>query len=324
MNNTLAHTPVLLEEVLSYLQPVDGEVYVDATFGAGGYTKAILDAADCTAIALDRDVSAHEFAEKLRSEYGDRLVFKRASFANLDSVLREIEVKGVDGIVLDIGVSSMQLDQADRGFSFRREGPLDMRMDQESGQSAAELIAGTAEDELARIIWEYGEERHSRKIARAICLTRLKKEIKTTTELADIVRASVPGRGKPGVDKATKTFQALRIAVNDELGELRAVLQASREALNAGGRLVVVSFHSLEDRIIKRFMKAQTQSRDAVSRHLPVNDEVVEPDFIPLTAKAVTPSEEEMSTNPRARSARLRAIRKITAENVGETNRREV
>lgn len=324
MSNASAHKPVLLDEVLSCLKPADGEVYVDATFGAGGYTRAILDAADCTVIALDRDVSAKQFAESLRAEYGDRLIFRKASFANLESVLREIDVKGVDGIVLDIGVSSMQLDQADRGFSFRQEGPLDMRMDQESGQSAAEFLAEIEERELARTIWEYGEERHSRKIAREICRVRQDKDIRTTSELADIVRSCVPGRGKPGIDKATRTFQALRIAVNDELGELRAVLQASRNVLNAGGRLLVVSFHSLEDRIVKRFMKAQTQARDAVSRHMPVNDEAEEPDYVALTGKPLSPTQEEISANPRARSARLRAIRKMAAESIDGTNRGEV
>lgn len=310
MSEALSHVPVMLDDVLDYISPQDGEVYVDGTFGAGGYTKAILDAADCTVIALDRDVSAQKFAERLQDEYKGRFIFRKAQFGDMRNVLSEIDISSVDGIVLDIGVSSMQLGEAERGFSFRYDGPLDMRMDQESGSTAADLIESLEEKELAKIIWEYGEERHSRKIARKICQVRENSQIRTTYMLADIVRSCVPGRAKPGLDKATKTFQALRIAVNDELGQLHSVLDASLDVLKEGGRLVVVSFHSLEDRIVKQFIRSQTQKPSSPSRYMPETQDSDQPDFVSLTKKAAMPRESEVGNNPRARSARLRAMRK--------------
>lgn len=306
------HVPVMIEEVLSALSPRSGEVYVDATFGAGGYTKAILDAADCTVIAIDRDIHAQQIATRLKEEYGDRLVFVHGKFSDINDILQGLDLSSVDGLVLDIGVSSMQLDQAERGFSFQKDGPLDMRMDTGAGQSAADLIADSRVEDLARIIYEYGEERHSRRIARAIERRREGEEIATTSMLADIVRAAVPGKSKPGVDKATKTFQALRIAVNDELKELSEVLEASRLVLNEGGRLVVVSFHSLEDRIVKQFLRRYSGEKKGVSRHLPDIERESDAEFELLSRKALLPGAEEINRNPRARSAKLRAARRVS------------
>lgn len=310
------HKPVLLREVLSCLDPSSGEIYVDATFGAGGYTRAILEAANCTVIALDRDVSAKPVADKLAEEFGDRFKFVHTPFSNLKSMLKDLDVAAIDGLVLDIGVSSMQLDQGKRGFSFQKDGPLDMRMDQTSGLSAQDIVAEETEKELARIIWEYGEERHSRGIAKAICEKREEEKIDTTSRLADIVRAAIPGRPKPGHDKATKTFQALRVHVNDELGELKEILNASVDVLSNNGRLVVVSFHSLEDRIVKQFLTKMSRKQEPVSRYMPmpndgVGDGASEPPFELLSRKAIKPSDEETEENPRARSARLRAAKRV-------------
>lgn len=313
-----SHVPVMIEEVLSALSPQSGEVYVDATFGAGGYTKAILDAADCTVIAIDRDIHARQIATRLQEEYGDRLVFVHGKFSDINEILHGLDLRSVDGLVLDIGVSSMQLDQAERGFSFQKDGPLDMRMDASAGQSAADLVAHSREEDLARIIYEYGEERYSRRIAKAIARHRQDEEIATTSMLADIVRAAVPGKPKPGVDKATKTFQALRIAVNDELEELSEVLEASRSVMNEGGRLVVVSFHSLEDRIVKQFLKRYSGEKIGVSRHMPDVEPESDAEFELLSRKALTPGAEEIKRNPRARSAKLRAARRVSDGGGGE------
>ena len=301
------HAPVMLPEVLRALEPRDGAVYVDGTFGAGGYTRAILEAADCTVIALDRDMSVEKYARDLKEKFGARLIFIRGCFGDVESILQKNGFAKVDGFVLDLGVSSMQLDQRERGFSFRFAGPLDMRMDTASGATAADLVNTMKESDLADVIYKYGEERRSRKIANRIINQRAQKPFETTIELADAVRAVVPRSPKDKSDPATRTFQALRIAVNDELGELERALEASEKILSPGGRLVVVTFHSLEDSIVKNFIREKSGRTPSGSRHFPEKSpQKADPVFVSLYNKAVSPSEEETSFNSRSRSAKLR------------------
>jgi 16S rRNA (cytosine1402-N4)-methyltransferase len=303
------HIPVLGREVLSSLEPRDGGIYVDATFGAGGYSRAILDAADTRIVAIDRDRSAIAGGFDLVDRSGGRLTLVEDRFSNLAEVCRAQGVSSVDGVVMDIGVSSMQLDEAARGFSFRSQGPLDMRMG-EGGPSAADVVARASEAELANIIYIFGEERHSRGIARAIVAARKDTPIATTRALADLVARVV--RAKPGdIHPATRTFQALRIFVNQELDELHLALSAAEAVLKPGGRLVVVSFHSLEDRIVKDFFNARAKAGGG-SRHHP---EIAsrQPSFAILTKRPVAASDEEVSANPRARSAKLRAGERTSA-----------
>ncbi|MEM7651187.1 MAG: 16S rRNA (cytosine(1402)-N(4))-methyltransferase RsmH [Pseudomonadota bacterium] len=301
--NNLSHYPVMLNEVVQALSPVDGGVYVDGTFGAGGYARAILDAADCTVVAIDRDPDAQKRAQELDNS---RLIFLRGCFGDVERLLREAGIEKVDGFVLDLGVSSFQLDEAERGFSFRADGPLDMRMDPESGQTVQELLSEAGEEELANIIYKYGEERKSRRIAKKIVELRRENPINTTAQLADIVRSCVP-KSKGSIDPATRTFQALRIAVNDELGELERALEASEKILKPDGKMVVVSFHSLEDSIVKRFFREKSGG-EGISRHMPEleSDSAV---FELLSRKALKPSEKEVAENARSRSARLRAAK---------------
>ncbi|MDH5721989.1 MAG: 16S rRNA (cytosine(1402)-N(4))-methyltransferase RsmH [Alphaproteobacteria bacterium] len=301
------HFPVMLPQVLEYLAPKDGETYVDGTFGLGGYSRAILEAAQCRVIAIDRDVNAEPYAKELFEEYGDRFKLVSGCFGDVKELLAQESVRFVDGFVLDIGVSSVQIDDAKRGFSFRFDGPLDMRMGQ-SGRSAADLVNETDEKELADIIYLYGEERHSRRVAKEIVRRRVEEPFTTTLDLADVVRSVVSRFGKEKIDPATRTFQALRIAVNDELGELERALAASVDILKPGGRLVVVTFHSLEDRIVKRFMREKGGQVSSVSRHMPVENSPDAPRvFEILTRKAVFPDEKEVRVNDRSRSAKLRA-----------------
>lgn len=303
------HYPVMLPEVLAALSPKDGGLYVDGTFGAGGYTRAILEAADCTVYAIDRDDNARVTAAEFENEYGARFVFLRGCFGDVQSLLHSVDVARVDGFVLDIGVSSMQIDEAERGFSFRFDGALDMRMDMKSdGITAADIVNTYDQDALANVIYEYGEERRSRRIARKIIEMRGEKLFSHTLELADAVRSVVPRLPKDKIDPATRTFQALRIAVNDELGELSRALDAAEHVLVEGGRLAVVSFHSLEDGRVKRYLKAKSGTEAKGSRHLPhsIVDDTDSPIFTLLSRKAVKPSEQEISENPRSRSARLR------------------
>jgi 16S rRNA (cytosine1402-N4)-methyltransferase len=297
------HVPVLVRRVIEFLGVRRGGVYIDATFGAGGYSEAILAAADCRVIGIDRDQRAIAGGAGLVDAYGGRLVLIQERFSYLAAVARTFGHERVDGVVFDLGVSSMQLDQAERGFSFRLDGPLDMRMGG-SGPSAADVVATGSERMLASIIATLGEERHARAVARAIVEARAKAPIETTRRLADVVTRVVHAR--PGaIHPATRTFQALRIFVNQELEELAAGLAAAEVVLAAGGRVVAVSFHSLEDRMVKSFL-AERGRRTGASRHLP---EIVQPDltFRVLTGRPITADEAEVAANPRARSAKLRA-----------------
>jgi 16S rRNA (cytosine1402-N4)-methyltransferase len=300
------HIPVLGRPALDFLNVRDGGVYIDATFGAGGYTRAILAAANCKVVAIDRDPSAVALGRAFGNE---RLTLVEDRFANLEDIAHNAGHDSVDGVVLDVGVSSMQLDTAARGFSFRLDGPLDMRMGA-SGPSAADVVAAASERDLANIIFLLGEERHSRAIARAIVKARSAAPIETTAALADIVGSVV--RSRPGdIHPATRTFQALRIFVNDELGELVEALAASERILKPGGRLVVVSFHSLEDRIVKSFLAGRAKT-SAGSRHAPEVKHAA-PTFRILTKRPVTADDAEVAGNPRARSAKLRAAERTDA-----------
>jgi len=301
------HIPVLLSEVLTSLGPRDGEVYIDGTFGAGGYTRAILQAADCRVLAIDRDPSAIRRANDLCSEFPGRLMVAQAPFSTMDVVAESQGLGLVDGVVLDIGVSSLQLDDPARGFSFQTDGPLDMRMSQE-GPTAADVVNGAEEERLACILYELGEERRSRAIARAIVAARAEAPLQTTRALADIVSRVLGARRADGRHPATRTFQALRIYVNDELGELVKGLSAAERCLKPGGRLVVVTFHSLEDRIAKRFLASRSGKQARGSRHLPERSiKSSSPSFRILNYRPLTPLKGELEVNPRARSARARA-----------------
>ena len=301
------HIPVLLREVLDALQPQAGQRFIDGTFGAGGYTRAILEAAGCHVLAFDRDPDAIAGGARLVAEFDPRLMLVQAPFGDLADVADERGFAPVDGVVLDIGVSSMQLDEAERGFSFQNDGPLDMRMAQ-SGMSAADVVNQTGEDDLADIIYQFGEERRSRAIARAIVRRRTESPFSRTRELADLILRVFHGRKEDGKHPATRTFQALRIYVNDELGELERALAASERILKPGGRLVIVTFHSLEDRIVKRFLNARAGKSDHGSRHMPQKSvEFYDPSFRILNSRPLTPQKGELDVNPRARSARLRA-----------------
>lgn len=294
------HFPVMLPEVLQYLKPEAGKIYVDATFGNGGYSEAILQAADCKVIALDRDPNVATRAAELKTAFGERFEFRAGCFGDFAVLVPE----AIDGAVFDIGVSSMQLDQAERGFSFSKEAPLDMRMSRQ-GQTAADLVNNLPEEELANLIYLYGEERRSRAIARKIVEARKTAPITTTKQLAEIiyrVNHRIPGQ----IDPATRTFQALRIAVNDELGELQRGLDGATARLTAGGRLVVVDFHSLEDRIVKNFFKVNGGKNVHVSRYRPQTEDLNQNTLFSECSKAITPSQEETAVNPRSRSAKLR------------------
>jgi len=303
------HIPVLGREAIEMLGPRAGGIYVDATFGAGGYSRAILDVAGTRVIGIDRDRSAVLDGFDLVDRSGGRLALVEDRFSNLAEICVAEGVDAVDGVVMDVGVSSMQLDQAERGFSFRLAGPLDMRMGRD-GPTAAEVVAKASEADLANIIYIFGEERHSRGVARAIVAARKEAPITTTRALADIVGRVV--RAKPNeIHPATRTFQALRIFINQELDELHLALAAAERVLRPGGRLVVVSFHSLEDRIVKNFL-AERGRAAAGSRHLPEVAQAA-PSFQILTKRPVTAGEEELLANPRARSAKLRAAERTSA-----------
>jgi 16S rRNA (cytosine1402-N4)-methyltransferase len=305
------HVPVLLEEVRAALEPCAGGVVVDGTFGAGGYTRALLDAHPQTRVlAIDRDPDAIRAGGDLRAAYPGRLTLAEGRFGDLEAIVRDAGLDQVAGVVLDIGVSSMQIDQAERGFSFRADGPLDMRMEQ-AGRSAADLVNEESEALLADVFYHYGEERRARAVARAVIEARRKAPITTTRQMADLVAAHV--RAEPGgVHPATRVFQALRIAVNDELGELLRALEGAERVLAPGGRLVVVTFHSLEDRIVKQFLAGRAGRLPAASRHMPqVMSEA--PSFRLVAKGVVAPGDAEIARNPRARSAKLRAAERTEA-----------
>jgi 16S rRNA (cytosine1402-N4)-methyltransferase len=296
------HIPVMLNEVLEMLAPRDGARYVDGTFGGGGYASAILEAADCQVLGIDRDPEAIARGQALVERFGGRLTLVQGEFSRMDEFASE-----TDGVVLDLGVSSFQFDQPARGFSFREDGPLDMRMSL-SGESAADVVNSADERTLTQIIGRYGEEKNARRIARAIIAAR---PVNGTAQLAEIVsQAQGPAALRLAIHPATRTFQALRIHVNDELGELERGLDAALNILKAHGRLVVVSFHSLEDRIVKRFLAQRSTTAPRTSRHAP-DAPAARPLFELMTSS--TPSEAEIAANPRARSARLRAGVKLAA-----------
>ncbi|MFT8471955.1 16S rRNA (cytosine(1402)-N(4))-methyltransferase RsmH [Acetobacter persici] len=309
------HVPVMLREVLDTLKPADGEAILDCTFGGGGYTSAILKQADCAVWAIDRDPDAiargQAMAAAFVTEAGQpRLHMLHGGFGSMTDLTVAAHAPAFDGIVLDLGVSSFQLDEAERGFSFRMDGPLDMRM-AKSGPSAADIVNNAPESELADIFHFYGEERHARRVARAIVADRVDTPFETTAQLAGLIRRVVPS-DRSGIDAATRSFQGLRIAVNDELGEIERGLTQALDLLAPGGRLVVVSFHSLEDRIAKRVMATATGKTASFSRYDPraALTKGDEPAFIALTGRPLRPGDAECIANPRARSARLRAVEK--------------
>jgi 16S rRNA (cytosine1402-N4)-methyltransferase len=302
------HIPVLLREVVANLAPHDGGMYIDGTYGAGGYAAAILAAGDTRVIAIDRDPTAIAAGQPRVEEAAGRLSLVSGEFAALDQIAGDLGITAVDGVVLDLGVSSMQLDTAERGFSFRLDGPLDMRMGG-AGPSAADVVAQTSERDLADIFF-LGEERRARAVARAVVAARGDAPITTTRALADIVARVVHGR--PGdIHPATRTFQALRLYVNDELGQLVQGLAAAERVLRPGGRLVVVSFHSLEDRIVKNFLSARSGTEQG-SRHLP-ETAAAPATFERLTRRPLEADDAEVAANPRARSAKLRAAVRTAA-----------
>ncbi|HEX4569232.1 MAG TPA: 16S rRNA (cytosine(1402)-N(4))-methyltransferase RsmH [Dongiaceae bacterium] len=310
------HRPVLLAEVLRLLAPRDGGIYVDGTFGAGGYSSAILESADCRVLGIDRDPRAIADGATLADRFAGRLTLIEGRFGEMTDLLAAEGVAAADGVALDLGVSSMQLDEAERGFSFRAGGPLDMRMSRE-GPSAADLVNGLPETELADILFRYGEEKRSRAIARAIIRRRGEAPITRTDELAAVVHSVTgpkrPGRGQSAIDPATRSFQALRIAVNDELGELDRGLVGAEALLKPGGRLAVVSFHSLEDRRVKQFLRQRSGRSPQASRHLPAGGREMAPSFRRCPGDEAAAGEAEVAHNPRARSARLRGAERSEA-----------
>lgn len=304
------HIPVMLAQVIEVLSPKDGGLYVDGTFGAGGYTRAILESADCAVLGIDRDPTAIEAGRSMEDEFKGRLTLLPGRFGEMKNLIEAHGVKEVDGIALDVGVSSMQLDQAARGFSFMTDGPLDMRMSSD-GMSAADVVNTMSASDLRRIFQIYGEEKQAKRVAEAIVEGRQKGEITSTGELAAIIEKTV--HVKPGarrIHPATRTFQGLRIFVNDELGELARALMASEHLLKPTGRLAVVSFHSLEDRLVKRFLAERAGRTGRGSRYAPEAPQADDPTFDLITSKVRRPEEAEAEINPRSRSARLRgAIR---------------
>ena len=303
------HKPVLLDEVADGLAVAAGETHVDGTFGAGGYTKRILEQGAARVFAFDRDPDAIRVGEALAAASGGRLTLVPERFSRMRQALADRGVDEVDGVTLDIGVSSMQLDQAERGFSFQSDGPLDMRMSRD-GRSAADFVNEADEGDIADVIYRYGEEPKSRRIARAIVAGR---PLTRTGELAEVVRKAVGWRQGMKKDPATRTFQALRIHLNEELAELEDGLEAAEQVLKPGGRLAVVTFHSLEDRIVKRFLKIRSGDVPSGSRHLPAQNDSGPPPTFEAVAKAVRPGEAELQSNPRARSATLRVARRTAA-----------
>nr|WP_303705720.1 16S rRNA (cytosine(1402)-N(4))-methyltransferase RsmH [Brevundimonas naejangsanensis] len=312
---TSPHAPVLLAEVIEALDPKPGDVIIDATFGAGGYTRAVLERG-AEVVALDRDPTVQPFAEAVARDFPDRFQLIRTPFSGLAEAFEESGKAKLDGAVFDIGVSSMQLDQAERGFSFMRDGPLDMRMSDE-GQTAADIVNTWDHGPLAHIFKLYGDERQSGRVATAILRRRVEQPFTRTLDLAEVVEKALGGRRGAAIHPATRVFQALRIAVNDELGELERGLEAAEATLAPGGRLVVVTFHSLEDRIVKAFLTERTGNAPGGSRHAPVAVETRKPSFDLLFKGAREAGEAELAANPRARSAKIRAAVRTDAPTWG-------
>ena len=307
------HIPVMLSEVLHALEPKSGAIIVDGTFGAGGYSKAILEAAECEVFAIDRDPEAVAAGRALAAKFPGRLKLVAGRFGAMDEIVNRQGIEAVDGVALDLGVSSMQLDEPERGFSFMKEGPLDMRMGKE-GPSASDIVNELSAGELAEIIGKLGDEGRSRAIAKAIVARRAEAPIETTKELSDIVARVLGRKRDEAKHPATRTFQALRLYLNDELDELARGLSAAERLLKAGGRLVVVTFHSLEDRIAKRFFASRSTPAPRGSRHLPeTSDAAFAPSFRLLNQHPIEPNQSEIRRNPRARSARLRAAERTAA-----------
>ncbi len=308
----MTHIPVMLPDVVRLMAPHAGGVYLDGTFGGGGYAVALLEAVPCTVWAIDRDPDAIARGAALAARYSGRLHLIQGQFGDMLALLAENGVAALDGVMLDLGVSSFQLDDPARGFSFRTDGPLDMRMSR-NGRTAADLVNTLPERELADLLYELGEERASRRIAHAIVAARAEAPITTTGRLAAIIRGVLPP-DRSGIDPATRSFQALRISVNDELSEVARALAQASELLAPGGRLVVVSFHSLEDRIVKRFMTEAAGRAPSPSRHdLRGLAARPAPRFRLLTTRPLRPTAAETAINPRARSARLRAMARVVA-----------
>ena len=293
IDDEFKHKPVLINEVIKLIEPADDKIYFDATFGNGGYSKKILSSSNCKVIAIDRDPSVSSKAKEFEEKYKDRFKFIESRFSQIKKVMEELEREKVNCFLFDIGVSSMQLDNANRGFSFMKDGPLDMRMSN-TGKTAGELINTIDQDELADILFHYGDERNSRRIARSIINYRNKKEIKSTLELADIIKKN-NSNFKSKINPATKTFQALRMFINNELEELHSGLNQALNLLSIAGKICVVTFHSLEDRMVKNFSKALGSSVKV--------------------EKVIKPSDDEVRLNPRSRSAKLRLIQKISNQN---------
>jgi len=306
------HIPVLLKEVLAALKPRDGGVYVDGTFGNGGYSRGLLEAADCAVWGVDRDPGVIAKSRDMEAEFGGRLRVIEGRFGDMFDLLSAEGVSAVDGVALDLGVSSMQLDQAERGFSFMSDGPLDMRMEQK-GQSAADVVNNFGEEDLANIIYEFGEERRSRWVAHAIVEARAEQKITRTSQLADIV-CRVVKKSKDGIHPATRTFQGLRIYVNDELGEVDRGLSGAERLLAPGGCLAVVAFHSLEDKRVKAFLNARSGNLPNPSRYVPdTGEKGPAPTFKLLKKGTIKPTAEECKINPRSRSSRLRIAERTDA-----------
>lgn len=306
------HTPVLLPAVLDALKAADGERYIDCTFGAGGYSRAILQNAACQLLALDRDPGAKAFAAAVKADFPQHFRFRQSPFSALADIAEGEGFDPADAVIFDLGVSSMQLDEAERGFSFMRDGPLDMRMSGE-GESAADVVNDYSEADLADILFRLGEERRSRAIAKAIVKRRAERPFKRTLDLADLIASVLGRRHDEARHPATRSFQALRLYVNDELGELVDGLGAAERILRPGGRLIAVTFHSLEDRIVKNFLAERSGGKGRPSRHMPATGAEAEPSFKLMRRKPVEPAPDEIAANPRARSARLRSAIRLDA-----------
>ena len=309
---SLEHVSVMTNEVVSGLNPRNGGIYVDGTFGQGGYSRAILDAAATRVFGIDRDPAAIDFGAELINEYPSRLTLIQGCFGDITKIMANEGISHVDGIILDLGVSSPQIDNPDRGFSFRYDGPLDMRMENK-GPTAADFINDATEEDIANVIYEYGDERHSRRIARRIIEARKLKPILSTSQLVNIIQSNVR-RSRDGIHPATRTFMALRIQVNDELGELDRGLISAEKILKPGGRLAVVAFHSLEDKKIKSFLHERGGLAANGSRHMPETNEInMAPSFNLVKRGVIKPAVSEVLTNPRSRSAKLRVAERTDA-----------